>query len=248
MPTAQQNPKVINARLIAALMAGSDTGNACEAEAMNKFRALRRMASDAGLRIVDVLELPDVRQAIDDQMRPARQENGNLQKALEQAAALREELTERTRNVRELAELVSQQDELLKQQKETATALREELAATRCATAQARTQPQQPQAHNVAACAAPVGVAGRATHSLGAQSWVFEVGAVVAMLIALVMSVSHGRTVHGQNGNPKQRPRIVVHDGSAQHAPRRAGTAGGHIAVGKADKQRSAKGAGMARR
>jgi predicted nucleic acid-binding Zn-ribbon protein len=108
MPTTQHNPKTAHARRFAALMAGCDLGNASEEEALGKFRALRRMAADSGLRIVDVLELPDVKQAIDDQMQPRRQESAALQKAMEQADALREELTARTRDVRKLAELLAQ--------------------------------------------------------------------------------------------------------------------------------------------
>src|SRR5580693_2886446 len=107
MPTAQRNPKVLNASRFAALLAGSDTGNACEEEALSKFRALRRMAVEANMRIVDALVMPDVRQAIDAQMQPLRLECGDLQNAIEEAAILREELTERTRDVRRMAELLA---------------------------------------------------------------------------------------------------------------------------------------------
>ena len=107
MPTVQQKPKSINARRFAALFAGFDTGNASEEEAMSKGRALRRMAADANMRIVDVLEMPEVRQALDDQMQPARGESKEMQKALEQMAALREELTARTRDVRRMAEILA---------------------------------------------------------------------------------------------------------------------------------------------
>jgi hypothetical protein len=110
MPNAQNNP-AINARRFAALLAGFDTGNGSEEEALAKGRALRRMAADVGLRVVDVMELPEVKQAIDDQMRPARTESPALQEALHRALALQDELTERTRDVRQLAELLSQQEE-----------------------------------------------------------------------------------------------------------------------------------------
>ena len=103
----KQKPKDVNARRFAAVMAGCDTGNPSEEEAVSKFRALRRMATDAGLRIVDVLEIPDVRQALDDQMRPVRQDSRELHEVMEQAATLRRELTERTRDVRKLAELLA---------------------------------------------------------------------------------------------------------------------------------------------
>lgn len=214
MPTAQQNPKAINAARFASLMAGMDSTNPCEAEAVNKFRALRRMVVEAGLRIVDVLEMPEVRQAIDDQMQPARQKNGDLQDALEQVAELREELTERTRNVRELAEL-------LKQQEETANALREDLAAAKYAAAEARTHQQQRQAGNAAA--APACVVGSTRHSFGAQSWLFEVGAVVVLLIVIVMSVFHSQPVQDQSENHKQGQRIVAAQGSAAASGRHIG-------------------------
>ena len=110
MPRAQTNP-TINARRFAALLAGFDTGNGSEEEALAKARVLRRMAADAGMRVVDAMELPEVKQAVDDQMRPARTESPALREALEQAAALREELTERTRDVRELADLLRRREE-----------------------------------------------------------------------------------------------------------------------------------------
>ena len=107
MPMPKQKPKDVNARRFAAVMAGCDTGNPSEEEAVSKFRALRHMAADAGLRIVDVLEIPGVRQALDDQMQPVRQDSRELHEAMEQAAMLRQELTERTRDVRRLAELLA---------------------------------------------------------------------------------------------------------------------------------------------
>jgi uncharacterized membrane protein YccC len=110
MPSAQNNPG-IDARRFAALLAGFDLGNACEEEALSKARVLRRMAANAGMRVVDVMELPEVKRAIDDQLRPKRTESAGLREALEQAAALREELTERTRDVRKLAELLRQREE-----------------------------------------------------------------------------------------------------------------------------------------
>jgi hypothetical protein len=110
MPNAQNKPK-IDARRFAALLAGFDTGNGSEEEAIAKVRALRRMAEAAGMRVVDVMELPEVKQAIDDQMGPKRQESPELREALEQAAAMQEELTERTRNVRNLADSLKQEQE-----------------------------------------------------------------------------------------------------------------------------------------
>lgn len=104
MATAQQNTKTFDAKRFAALLAGFDLGNASEEEAMSKGRVMRRMAAQANMRIVDLLELPDVRKAIDDQMQPRREAAPDLREAMEQATALREELTERTRDVRKLAE------------------------------------------------------------------------------------------------------------------------------------------------
>jgi len=56
----------------AALMAGFDTGNPSEAEAMNKGRAARRMAIEKGLRLCDAWELPEIRHAVDRQLQPVR--------------------------------------------------------------------------------------------------------------------------------------------------------------------------------
>lgn len=110
MPGVTNNP-AINARRFAALLAGFDTGNGSEEEALAKGRVLRRMAADAGMRVVDAMELPDVKRAIDDQMRPTRTESPALQEALNWALDLQDELTERTRDVRKLAELLSQEEE-----------------------------------------------------------------------------------------------------------------------------------------
>jgi hypothetical protein len=186
MPNVQQNP-AINARRFAALLAGFDTGNACEEEALSKGRALRRMASDAGLRVVDVLELPDVKRAIDDQLRPARKEGPELQEAVERAEALREELTERTRDVRKLAEL-------LRQQEETTETLRGELAAARSRPVPVHGVPARP--------------------SLGAQSWVFETGTVLLALALLMAALCGGHFQEGSNGdelgNGQGKPAAVV--------------------------------------
>jgi hypothetical protein len=60
------------AQRFAALWAGSDTGNPSEVEAMGKGRAIRRMVAERNLRVIDVLELPEIREALDDQMQPIR--------------------------------------------------------------------------------------------------------------------------------------------------------------------------------
>jgi hypothetical protein len=113
MDTVQGQPTVFDAEdaaRFAALMAGFDTGNPSESEAISKARALRRMAAERKLRLVDVLELPEIRQALDDQMQPLRRGSPESENALD---ALREELTERTRDVRVLAEELAQCKDLL---------------------------------------------------------------------------------------------------------------------------------------
>jgi hypothetical protein len=74
MPATQQEPKFTadEAQRFVALIAGFDIGNPSEPEAMAKARMMRRMASAKGLRIVDAFELPEIRQAIDEQMQPVR--------------------------------------------------------------------------------------------------------------------------------------------------------------------------------
>jgi hypothetical protein len=66
------------AERFAALMAGFDTGNPSEAEAMGKGRALRRMVAGktlpdgTPLRLVDAWELEEIREKIDRQLQPVR--------------------------------------------------------------------------------------------------------------------------------------------------------------------------------
>jgi hypothetical protein len=137
----------------AALWAGLDTGNGNEAEAVNKFRALRRMAVAENLRIIDAMGRADVVRALDVQLRPVREESHEVKAALEQAVALRQELTERTRNVRELTEL-------LRRQEETSEGLRKELKAVTRQTGQrqqscASASSTPPRASYVAASAQP---------------------------------------------------------------------------------------------
>src|ERR1039458_5487473 len=92
MPVTQQQPtfEPQEAERFAALVAGCDTGNGSEAEAIGKFRLLRRMADEKKLRIVDALELAEIRQAIDVQMRPQRCGGGDrasLQAEIERVKA-----------------------------------------------------------------------------------------------------------------------------------------------------------------
>jgi hypothetical protein len=80
MATAQEHRTFTDeeAERFAALMAGFDTGNPSESEAMGKVRALRRMVAaktlpdGTPLRIVDAWELPEIREAIDRQLQPVR--------------------------------------------------------------------------------------------------------------------------------------------------------------------------------
>jgi hypothetical protein len=126
MPTAQSPPTFTadEAQRFAALVAGFDTGNPSEAEAAGKFRVLRRMLAARSLRIVDAFELPEIRQALDDQMQAVRNDGPELQAATEQAAALREELTARTRDVRVLVEELADCKALLLRRQREYDALR----------------------------------------------------------------------------------------------------------------------------
>jgi len=80
MARKQQERKFTDeeAERFAALMAGFDTGNPSEAEAMGKGRALRRMVAGktlpdgTPLRLVDAWELEEIRVAIDRQLQPVR--------------------------------------------------------------------------------------------------------------------------------------------------------------------------------
>jgi hypothetical protein len=60
------------AKRFAVLMAGFDIGNSSEPEAINKGRVLRRMVVEKNIRLVDALELEEIREAIDRQLKPAR--------------------------------------------------------------------------------------------------------------------------------------------------------------------------------
>src|SRR5581483_11124082 len=77
-----------SAERFAALWAGFDTGNVNEAEAIGKWRALRRMVASEGLRIIDVMGRTDVMQALDAQLTPAREDTPELREAFLQIAEL----------------------------------------------------------------------------------------------------------------------------------------------------------------
>lgn len=111
MPPSHQHNAGINAKRFAAFLAGFDTGNASDEEALGKALGLRRMAQERHARIVDLLEEPEVRKAIDHQMQPKRHGTADLQKAVEETEAMRQELLERTRDARELTEALADEKE-----------------------------------------------------------------------------------------------------------------------------------------
>jgi len=177
MATAQQQRTAIDARRFAGVFAGFDVGNGSEEEALSKGRLLRRMAAQANLRIVD------------------------LQTALEQAAALREELTDRMRDVRKLAELLARQ-------KLETEGLRRQVAAgagRRVAATMSQSAATRP--------------------SLGTQSWFFEAAAAVMVAILLVMAVLTGRfsersNAHELGNNKGNSPALVRKGGSVLSLPK----------------------------
>jgi hypothetical protein len=200
MPTAQTNT-TINARRVAALFAGFDIGNASEEEAMGKFRALRHMAVEANTRIVDLLELPHVKQAIDDQLQPVRNDSPDIEEATEYITELRDELTERTRDVGDLAER-------LRLEKETTAALQIQLAA---------------QPHSVR----PGGLAVSASPTLGVPSWGFQAGTLLVVIALLIAALLGGHFQEGRQnnglGNSKGTPAPGIRKDGAIHPVPKSG-------------------------
>jgi hypothetical protein len=96
MPGGPSNE--FDADRFAALVGRYDTGNPSEAEAINAARAMRRMVSSNGLRIVDVLERADVRHALDNLLQPVREESVELKQAFEKITQLAEMLAQERRN------------------------------------------------------------------------------------------------------------------------------------------------------
>lgn len=114
MGTTQQNPAVFDAKAaerFAALWAGWDTGNASEPEAMSKGRAARRMVAERKLRIIDALELPEIRRAIDHQMQPIRMAVPDVRDLQDEAEDLRGKLAMVVPKLREVAEALKQETE-----------------------------------------------------------------------------------------------------------------------------------------
>jgi hypothetical protein len=171
MPGTQNNSG-LDARRFAALLAGFDLGNGSEEEAISKGRALRRMAANAGVRIVDLLELPDVKKAVDEQMQPRREESTDLKEAQERAALLEDELRDRMQDVTNLAEL-------LRQEKETSESLRQRAG-------------RPGQGGNGATASSP---------SFGVPSWGFEAGTVLLAVVLMIAAFIGGKFREGGNGN-----------------------------------------------
>jgi hypothetical protein len=204
MPKTQNKPD-IDVHRFASVLAGFDTCNDNDQEAVTKGLALRRMAKTAGMRIVDLMELPELRQAIDDQMLPVRRPDPAFKEALEHVASLQEELTERTRDVAMLAERLGRQEEEMER-------MRREYAG-------ARSPRMQP---------APVRSGGNSSPSASRAvlpAWGVQAGAAVmalAMLLCSLFGNSHGGNGNGL-GNGQGAPAAVVHQNSAvRSVPKRS--------------------------
>jgi len=166
MPAPQQEPKFTpqEAERFAALVAGFDTGNPSEAEAVGKGRMMRRMAAAKGLRLVDAFELPEIRAALDDQLQPVRAANTDAA-AKAEADDLRGKLAVVVPKLRETVEALTREKDL-----------------TARLRGQLQTGDRQP-----AAASNGTG-SGLASPSIGAQSWVIEVAVVIAALVLIVMA------------------------------------------------------------
>ena len=105
MPVSSQN--VFDAGEFAKLMARFDTGNPSEAEAMNAGRALRRLVAAHNLRLVDVFERSDVKQALDDQLQPVREESLELKEAFAKITELADLLAKERETAAELQRRLS---------------------------------------------------------------------------------------------------------------------------------------------
>jgi hypothetical protein len=102
MPGTAQNR--LEPDRFAALWAGCDTGNGNEAEAVNKFRALRRMAAMDNARIIDLMGRADVSAALDAQLQPVREESPQLKEAFGKIADLAEALAREKKIAAQLRE------------------------------------------------------------------------------------------------------------------------------------------------
>jgi hypothetical protein len=106
MPVTQQQPifDAEEAPRFAVLWAGFDLGNSSDAEAKSKGNALRRMMAGkkfqdgTDVRLVDALELPEIRAALDAQMLPRRQPLADVAVLEEKLENLEEQLSESLNN------------------------------------------------------------------------------------------------------------------------------------------------------
>jgi hypothetical protein len=108
MPGTANN--TLDADTVAKMIARFETSNPAEAEAMTAVRMLRRMLAAAGLRFVDVLERADVKQALDAQLQPVREDSAELKEAFGKVRQLADELAQERDTTAELRqELASAQ-------------------------------------------------------------------------------------------------------------------------------------------
>jgi hypothetical protein len=121
MGTAQQQPKPVDPERLAALMGRYDTSNPSEAEAMNAARMMRRMVGSAGVRLIDALERPDVREALDRALQPVRspvQNSPALLAAQQETKELHDMLSVVVPKLREVTEALMREMELTAQLRE----------------------------------------------------------------------------------------------------------------------------------
>jgi hypothetical protein len=165
MPASEKEPKFTaeEAQRFASLMAGGDTLNPSEAEAVGKLRMMRRMAVAKGLRLVDAWELPEIRHAIDNQSQPVRATNADAAIKAE-VEALRSKLARVVPKVRELTEALTRE---------------KELTAKLRGHSQAR-QNQHATAGN--------GASNGAAADSEIQTWLLEAALVIAALVLIVMA------------------------------------------------------------
>ena len=205
MPKAQNKPD-IDAHRFAGVLAGFDVCNASDEEALTKGLALRRMAVKAGMRIVDLLEVPKVREAIDAQLSPKRGPDPALQEALELTSALQEELTERTRDVGNLAEQLRRQE-----------AKNDELVrALSVARSSASTPGASPRYTAPSPSPAPARSPAPAASRKGIPMWSVQLGAAAMALGLLISSVSghfhEGGQTNGLGNTPGASAPLVHKD------------------------------------
>lgn len=134
---------------------------------MSKGLAMRRAAAASGIRVIDALQLPEVQKALQKQMGVECKELCRLEAAAAEVPALRKELTERTNNVRRLADQ-------LKAERERGDALREELSQVRVPLGFRRTRSRR-----------------YAVKSFGVPSGSIEFAVIAAALALLLMATLH---------------------------------------------------------